>query len=66
MLPKIREPMAATQIAQPFHRPGWVYEETSMCSKSGPSVPQPNNRLERTGSTPAAQPERSPHKLLEC
>jgi bifunctional non-homologous end joining protein LigD len=27
VLPKIREPMAATQIAKPFHRPGWVYEE---------------------------------------
>ena len=27
MLPKIREPMAATQVAKPFHRPGWVYEE---------------------------------------
>ena len=27
MLPRIREPMAATQIAKPFHRPGWVYEE---------------------------------------
>ena len=27
MVPKIREPMAATQIAKPFHRPGWVYEE---------------------------------------
>jgi bifunctional non-homologous end joining protein LigD len=27
MLPKIREPMAAAQVAKPFHRPGWVYEE---------------------------------------
>jgi ATP-dependent DNA ligase len=27
LLPKIREPMAATQIAKPFHRPGWIYEE---------------------------------------
>ena len=27
MLPRIREPMAATQIAKPFHRPGWIYEE---------------------------------------
>ena len=27
VLPKIREPMAATQVAKPFHRPGWVYEE---------------------------------------
>jgi bifunctional non-homologous end joining protein LigD len=27
VLPKIREPMAATQIAKPFHRPGWIYEE---------------------------------------
>jgi hypothetical protein len=27
MLPKIRDPMAATQIAKPFHRSGWVYEE---------------------------------------
>jgi ATP-dependent DNA ligase len=27
VLPKIREPMAPTQIAKPFHRPGWVYEE---------------------------------------
>jgi hypothetical protein len=27
VLPKIREPMAATQIAMPLHRPGWVYEE---------------------------------------
>ena len=27
VLPRIREPMAATQIARPFHRPGWVYEE---------------------------------------
>jgi bifunctional non-homologous end joining protein LigD len=26
-LPNIGEPMAATQIAKPFHRPGWVYEE---------------------------------------
>src|SRR6185295_5484034 len=27
VLPRIRDPMAATQIAKPFHRPGWVYEE---------------------------------------
>ena len=27
VLPRIREPMAATSIAKPFHRPGWVYEE---------------------------------------
>jgi bifunctional non-homologous end joining protein LigD len=27
VLPKIREPMAATQIPKPFHRAGWVYEE---------------------------------------
>lgn len=27
MLPKIREPMAATEINRPFHRDGWVYEE---------------------------------------
>jgi bifunctional non-homologous end joining protein LigD len=26
-LPRIKTPMAATQVAQPFHRPGWVYEE---------------------------------------
>jgi len=27
VLPKIREPMAATQIAKPLHRPGWIHEE---------------------------------------
>jgi len=27
MLPTIREPMGATQIAKPFRRPDWVYEE---------------------------------------
>ncbi len=27
MLPRIREPMPATQIAKPFHRLGWIYEE---------------------------------------
>lgn len=27
MLPMIREPMTATEITQPFHRDGWVYEE---------------------------------------
>jgi bifunctional non-homologous end joining protein LigD len=27
VLPKIREPMATTQIAKAFHRPDWVYEE---------------------------------------
>jgi bifunctional non-homologous end joining protein LigD len=27
VLPRIRDPMAATQIAKPFHRPGWIYEE---------------------------------------
>ena len=27
MLPTIKQPMAATQVAQPFHRPGWVYKE---------------------------------------
>jgi bifunctional non-homologous end joining protein LigD len=27
VLPKILDPMAATQIAKPFHRLGWVYEE---------------------------------------
>lgn len=26
-LPNIKTPMAATQVARPFHRPGWVYEE---------------------------------------
>jgi bifunctional non-homologous end joining protein LigD len=26
-LPQIKTPMAATQVARPFHRPGWVYEE---------------------------------------
>jgi len=27
VLPRIREPMAATSIAKPFHRPGCVYKE---------------------------------------
>jgi bifunctional non-homologous end joining protein LigD len=27
-LPHIKAPMAATQVARAFHRPGWVYEET--------------------------------------
>jgi bifunctional non-homologous end joining protein LigD len=26
-LPLITQPMAATQVARPFHHPGWVYEE---------------------------------------
>ena len=26
-LPQITQPMAATQVARPFHHPGWVYEE---------------------------------------
>jgi bifunctional non-homologous end joining protein LigD len=26
-LPHITTPMAATQVARPFHRPGWIYEE---------------------------------------
>lgn len=26
-LPHIRAPMAATQVARSFHRPGWIYEE---------------------------------------
>jgi len=26
-LPHIKAPMAATQVARAFHRPGWVYEE---------------------------------------
>ena len=26
-LPHIKTPMAATQVARAFHRPGWVYEE---------------------------------------
>jgi ATP-dependent DNA ligase len=26
-LPAVREPMAATQLSGPFHRPGWAYEE---------------------------------------
>jgi len=26
-LPHITQPMAATQVPRPFHRPGWVYEE---------------------------------------
>ena len=29
VLPKIREPMAATQIAKPFHRDGWVYRRNT-------------------------------------
>ena len=27
MLPTLKEPMAATQVARAFHREGWVYEE---------------------------------------
>src|SRR5258705_331289 len=27
MLPTITVPMAATDVTQPFHREGWVYEE---------------------------------------
>jgi hypothetical protein len=26
-LPQIKQPMAATQVARPFHHAGWVYEE---------------------------------------
>jgi len=26
-LPRIKTPMAATQVARSFHRPGWIYEE---------------------------------------
>jgi bifunctional non-homologous end joining protein LigD len=26
-LPLVKTPMAATQVARPFHHPGWVYEE---------------------------------------
>jgi bifunctional non-homologous end joining protein LigD len=26
-LPRIKTPMAATQVARAFHRPGWIYEE---------------------------------------
>ena len=26
-LPHIKTPMAATQVARPFHHPGWIYEE---------------------------------------
>jgi len=26
-LPRIKTPMAATQVARASHRPGWVYEE---------------------------------------
>ena len=26
-LPMIKAPMAATEVARPFHRPGWVFEE---------------------------------------
>src|SRR6476660_1303758 len=26
-LPRITQPMAATQVARPFRHPGWVYEE---------------------------------------
>jgi hypothetical protein len=43
VLPRIREPMAATSIAKPFHRPGWVYEEKydgwrMVAYKDGPEV----------------------------
>src|SRR3984893_3253379 len=27
VIPRIKEPMAATQVARAFHREGWVYEE---------------------------------------
>jgi len=37
VLPKIRDPMAATQIAKPFHRPGWIYEEKSTAGGSSPT-----------------------------
>jgi len=26
-MPQIRQPIAATQVAKPFHREGWIYEE---------------------------------------